>query len=59
MTNKLDGKALGKKIKAELKQKVQSLQIQIGRPPGLAVLMSEITQPVQCMSATKKKLVRK
>ena len=39
MTNKLDGKALGKKIKAELKQKVQSLQIQIGRPPGLAVLM--------------------
>ena len=39
MTNKLDGKALGKKIKAELQQKVQSLQIKIGRPPGLAVLM--------------------
>ncbi len=39
MTNKLDGKALAKKIKAELQQKVQSLQNQIGRPPGLAVLM--------------------
>jgi len=39
MTNKLDGKALAKKIKAELQQKVQSLQIKIGRPPGLAVLM--------------------
>ncbi|MCL2923718.1 MAG: bifunctional methylenetetrahydrofolate dehydrogenase/methenyltetrahydrofolate cyclohydrolase FolD [Trichodesmium sp. MAG_R04] len=39
MTNKLDGKALGKKIKAELQHKVRSLQIKIGRPPGLAVLM--------------------
>ncbi|MDE5079192.1 MAG: bifunctional methylenetetrahydrofolate dehydrogenase/methenyltetrahydrofolate cyclohydrolase FolD [Trichodesmium sp. St2_bin6] len=39
MTNKLDGKALAKKIKAELQQKVQSLQTKIGRPPGLAVLM--------------------
>ncbi|MEM1168867.1 MAG: bifunctional methylenetetrahydrofolate dehydrogenase/methenyltetrahydrofolate cyclohydrolase FolD [Cyanobacteria bacterium P01_H01_bin.35] len=39
MANKLDGKALAKKIKAELQQKVQSLQSKIGRPPGLAVLM--------------------
>ncbi|NEO55035.1 MAG: bifunctional 5,10-methylene-tetrahydrofolate dehydrogenase/5,10-methylene-tetrahydrofolate cyclohydrolase, partial [Okeania sp. SIO3B5] len=39
MVNKLDGKALAKKIKAELQQKVQTLQSKIGRPPGLAVLM--------------------
>ncbi len=39
MVNKLDGKALAKKIKVELQKKVQSLQAKIGRPPGLAVLM--------------------
>ena len=35
----LDGKALAKKIKRELKAKIQTLQPQIGRPPGLAVIM--------------------
>ena len=39
MANKLDGKALAKKIKTELQQRVSALQSQIGRPPGLAVLM--------------------
>lgn len=35
----LDGKALSQKIQAELAQQIQSLQAQVGRPPGLAVLM--------------------
>ncbi len=35
----LDGKALAERIQAELKERIQSLQPQIGRPPGLAVLM--------------------
>ncbi|MGB3513981.1 MAG: bifunctional methylenetetrahydrofolate dehydrogenase/methenyltetrahydrofolate cyclohydrolase FolD [Microcoleaceae cyanobacterium] len=39
MVNKLDGKALAKKIKTELQQRVLALQKKIGRPPGLAVLM--------------------
>ncbi|MDJ0554769.1 MAG: bifunctional methylenetetrahydrofolate dehydrogenase/methenyltetrahydrofolate cyclohydrolase FolD [Microcoleaceae cyanobacterium MO_207.B10] len=39
MAKKLDGKALAKKIKTELQQRVSALQSKIGRPPGLAVLM--------------------
>ena len=35
----LDGKALAEKIYAALKQRIQALQPQIGRAPGLAVLM--------------------
>ncbi|GET38235.1 bifunctional methylenetetrahydrofolate dehydrogenase/methenyltetrahydrofolate cyclohydrolase FolD [Microseira wollei] len=35
----LDGKALAQKIYAELADQIQSLQAEIGRPPGLAVLM--------------------
>lgn len=35
----LDGKALAEKIYADLKQRIQALQPQIGRAPGLAVLM--------------------
>lgn len=35
----LDGKALAELIQTELKERVQALQPQIGRPPGLAVLM--------------------
>ena len=35
----LDGKALAERIQTELKERVQALQSQIGRPPGLAVLM--------------------
>ena len=35
----LDGKALAKKIHEELKQRVQILQAERGRPPGLAVVM--------------------
>jgi methylenetetrahydrofolate dehydrogenase (NADP+)/methenyltetrahydrofolate cyclohydrolase len=35
----MDGKALAEKIQTELKQRIQALQPQIGRPPGLAVLM--------------------
>lgn len=35
----LDGKALATKIQSELSEKVRALQPQIGRPPGLAVLM--------------------
>jgi len=35
----LDGKALAERIQAELKERIQSIQPQIGRPPGLAVLM--------------------
>lgn len=39
MATILDGKALAKKIKAELQEKVKSLEPKIGRSPGLAVLM--------------------
>jgi len=35
----LNGKALAQKIQTELTQRVQDLQTQRGRPPGLAVLM--------------------
>jgi methylenetetrahydrofolate dehydrogenase (NADP+)/methenyltetrahydrofolate cyclohydrolase len=35
----LDGKKLAQKIQEELKQRIQTLQAKIGRPPGLAVLM--------------------
>ncbi len=35
----LDGKALARKIQAELAEQVQKLQLRVGRPPGLAVLM--------------------
>lgn len=35
----LDGKALAQKIQTELTQQIQTLQPQLGRPPGLAVLM--------------------
>ncbi|MBF2047799.1 MAG: bifunctional methylenetetrahydrofolate dehydrogenase/methenyltetrahydrofolate cyclohydrolase FolD [Elainella sp. C42_A2020_010] len=39
MTGLLDGKALAAKMQAELAEQVQYLQQQVGRPPGLAVLM--------------------
>lgn len=39
MANLLDGKAIAKKIQSELTERVQSLEPQAGRPPGLAVLM--------------------
>ncbi|AFY77466.1 MAG: bifunctional methylenetetrahydrofolate dehydrogenase/methenyltetrahydrofolate cyclohydrolase FolD [Hydrococcus sp. C42_A2020_068] len=35
----LDGKALAQKIQSQLKERIQTLEPQIGRPPGLAVLM--------------------
>ena len=35
----LDGKALAQKIQTKLTQRIQALQPQIGRPPGLAVVM--------------------
>jgi methylenetetrahydrofolate dehydrogenase (NADP+) / methenyltetrahydrofolate cyclohydrolase len=35
----LDGKALAQKMQGEMKTKIDRLQPQIGRPPGLAVLM--------------------
>lgn len=35
----IDGKALAAKIQQELSERINSLQSQIGRPPGLAVLM--------------------
>ncbi len=35
----LDGKALAQKIQLRLKERIQTLQAKIGRPPGLAVLM--------------------
>ena len=35
----LDGKALAKKIQSELQAKIIQLEPQIGRPPGLAVIM--------------------
>ena len=39
MAKILDGKALAKKIKAELQERVKLLEPKIGRSPGLAVLM--------------------
>ncbi len=39
IAQKLDGKALAQKIQGELKQRVETLQPQAERPPGLAVLM--------------------
>lgn len=39
IANLLDGKALAQKIQLELQERVQQLQAQVGRPPGLAVLM--------------------
>jgi methylenetetrahydrofolate dehydrogenase (NADP+) / methenyltetrahydrofolate cyclohydrolase len=35
----LDGKALAQKIQLQLKERVQTLEPKIGRPPGLAVIM--------------------
>jgi methylenetetrahydrofolate dehydrogenase (NADP+)/methenyltetrahydrofolate cyclohydrolase len=35
----LDGKALAQKIQSQLKERIQTLEPKIGRPPGLAVLM--------------------
>jgi methylenetetrahydrofolate dehydrogenase (NADP+) / methenyltetrahydrofolate cyclohydrolase len=35
----LDGKKLAQKIQNELKQRIQTLQTQIGRPPGLAAIV--------------------
>ncbi len=35
----LDGKALAQKMQAALQQQISNLEAQIGRPPGLAVLM--------------------
>lgn len=35
----MDGKALAEKIQTQLQQRIQALQPQIGRKPGLAVLM--------------------
>lgn len=35
----LDGKALAQRIQAELRDRIQTLQPRVGRPPGLAVLM--------------------
>lgn len=35
----LDGKALAEKIQQKLAEQIRELQTQIGRPPGLAVLM--------------------
>ncbi|MGE5660219.1 MAG: bifunctional methylenetetrahydrofolate dehydrogenase/methenyltetrahydrofolate cyclohydrolase FolD [Actinomycetota bacterium] len=39
MAQILDGKTLAQTMQAEIKERVLSLQGQIGRPPGLAVLM--------------------
>lgn len=38
-TNLLDGKALAERIQIQLKEQIQALAPQIGRPPGLAVVM--------------------
>lgn len=35
----LDGKALAERIQTELKERIQVLQPEVGRPPGLAVVM--------------------
>ncbi|MBF2003544.1 MAG: bifunctional methylenetetrahydrofolate dehydrogenase/methenyltetrahydrofolate cyclohydrolase FolD [Synechococcales cyanobacterium M58_A2018_015] len=39
MAGLLDGKALAARLQTELTAEVQTLQTQVGRPPGLAVLM--------------------
>ncbi|WP_008308047.1 bifunctional methylenetetrahydrofolate dehydrogenase/methenyltetrahydrofolate cyclohydrolase FolD [Leptolyngbya sp. PCC 6406] len=39
MTQILDGKALADRLQADLKQRVTALIPQVGRPPGLAVIM--------------------
>ncbi|OKH11013.1 bifunctional methylenetetrahydrofolate dehydrogenase/methenyltetrahydrofolate cyclohydrolase FolD [[Limnothrix rosea] IAM M-220] len=39
MAQILDGKGFAKKIQANLKEKIAQIQPQMGRPPGLAVLM--------------------
>jgi methylenetetrahydrofolate dehydrogenase (NADP+) / methenyltetrahydrofolate cyclohydrolase len=39
MTGLLDGKALATRMQTDLAAQVQALQTQVGRPPGLAVLM--------------------
>lgn len=39
MANLLDGKALAQRMQTELAAEVEQLQRQVGRPPGLAVLM--------------------
>lgn len=39
MAEIIDGKALAQKMQGEMAEKVAALQTQIGRPPGLAVLM--------------------
>ena len=39
MAGLLDGKALAAQMQAEMTEQVKTLQAQIGRPPGLAVLM--------------------
>ncbi|MDR9403570.1 MAG: bifunctional methylenetetrahydrofolate dehydrogenase/methenyltetrahydrofolate cyclohydrolase FolD [Halothece sp. Uz-M2-17] len=39
MAQRLDGKALAQQIQGELKQRVEKLQAQVGRSPGLAVIM--------------------
>lgn len=39
MTGLLDGKALAARMQTDLAAQVQALQAQVGRPPGLAVLM--------------------
>ena len=39
MAQILDGKGFAKKIQANLKEKIAQLEPQMGRPPGLAVLM--------------------
>jgi methylenetetrahydrofolate dehydrogenase (NADP+) / methenyltetrahydrofolate cyclohydrolase len=39
MTGLLDGKALAARMQTEMTAQVQQLQVQVGRPPGLAVLM--------------------
>jgi len=49
----LDGKALAERIQTKLKQRIQALQPQIGRPPGLAVLMVGDSQPAPHMYGIK------
>lgn len=39
MANLLDGKAIAQKIREQLTAEIKSIQAQVGRPPGLAVLM--------------------
>ena len=39
MAQLLDGKALAQEMQADLARQIQTLKAQLGRPPGLAVLM--------------------